>query len=118
MNATTTLGLPDTLRILWSRKWLIIGYGLLGAVLAFALGLALPKQYQAEGNLVVRSQALTAPDNDAAFNAAAVNEAVVTTEQEGLTSRGLLARVAERVNIPSEMLYESSLMWTVTARLR
>ena len=67
---------------------------------------------------MVRSQALTAPDNDAAFNAAAVNEAVVTTEQEVLTSRGLLARVAERVNIQPEMLDEWSLMGAVTAPVR
>ena len=50
MNAPTTLSLPDISRILWGRKWLVIWCGLIGAVLAFALSLALPKQYQAEGN--------------------------------------------------------------------
>ena len=109
MNATTALSLPDTLGALSSRKRLIISCALLGAILAFASSLALPRQYQAEGSLVVRSQALTAADNDAAFNAAAVNEAVVTTEQEILTSRGLLSRVAEQVSIPPEFLNEWSL---------
>jgi succinoglycan biosynthesis transport protein ExoP len=109
MNTTAALSLPDTLDALWSRKWLIVSCALLSAVLAFALSLALPRYYQAEGSLVVRSQALTAPDSDAAFNAAAVNEAVVTTEQEVLTSRGLLTRVAERVVIPPGMLNEWSL---------
>jgi polysaccharide biosynthesis transport protein len=114
MNATTALSLPDTLGALSSRKWLIVSSGLLGALLAFALSLALPVQYQAEGSLVVRSQALTAADTDAAFNAAAVNEAVVTTEQEILTSKGLLSRVAERVNIPPEMLEQWSLTGSIT----
>jgi succinoglycan biosynthesis transport protein ExoP len=114
MNATTALSLPDTIGALWSRKWLIVSCGLLGAVLAFALSVALPMYYQAEGNLVVRSQALTAPDSDAAFNAAAVNEAVVTTEQEVLTSRGLLTRVAGRVVIPPGMLNEWSLAGALT----
>jgi capsular exopolysaccharide synthesis family protein len=114
MNATTALSLPETLGALLSRKWLMICSGLLGAVLAFALSLALPVHYRAEGNLVIRSQALTAPDSDAAFNAAAVNEAVVTTEQEVLTSRGLLARVADHVVIPPSMLESWSLMGAIT----
>jgi len=117
MNATT-LSLPETLRTLWGNKWFIALSGLLGAVMAFALSLALPVSYQAEGSLVVRSQALTAQDNDAAFNAAAVNEAVVTTEQEVLTSKGLLARVADHVPIPSEMLDEWSLMGAVITPAR
>lgn len=115
MNATTALSLPDTLGALSGRKWRIISCGLLGAVLAFALSLALPVHYRAEGSLVVRSQALTAPDNDAAFTAAAVNEAVVTTEQEILTSRGLMARVADHVVIPPEMLNGWTLMGALTA---
>src|SRR5271166_4353503 len=115
MNATTALSLSETLGLLWSRKGLIVTCALLGAVLAFALSLALTPRYQAEGSLVVRSEALTAPDNDAAFNAAAVNEAVVTTEQEVLTSRGLLARVAQRVTIPPEMLNEWSLNGALTS---
>jgi succinoglycan biosynthesis transport protein ExoP len=108
MNAITVLSLPDTIRALSGRIWLIAMCALLGAIVAFAVSLALPVHYRADGNLVVRSQALTAQDNDAAFNAAAVNEAVVTTEQEVLTSRGLLARVADRVTIPPEMLDEWS----------
>jgi polysaccharide biosynthesis transport protein len=116
MNATTAaLSLPETLGALSSRKWLIISCALLGAILALAFSLCLPLQYQAEGGLVVRSQALTAADNDAAFSAAAVNEAVVTTEQEVLTSRGLLARVAGQVNIPPEMLNEWSLSGALIA---
>ena len=114
MNATTALSLPETLAALASRKWLMLGCGLLGAVLAFALGLALPVHYRADGSLVIRSEALTAPDNDAAFNAAAVNEAVVTTEQEVLTSRGLLERVAQHVTIPPKMMDQWSLMGAVT----
>ncbi len=110
MNGTTALSLPETFGILSSRKRLIILCALLGAVLAFAVSLALPQQYKAEGSLVVRSQAMTAADNDAAFNAAAVNEAVVTTEQEILTSTGLLSRVAQQVTIPPELLNEWSLM--------
>ncbi len=94
---------------------MIVLCALSGAILAFAISLALPQQYQAEGSLVVRSQALTAQDNDAAFNAAAVNEAVVTTEQEVLMSKGLLTRVAKGVNIPPEMLREWSLVGSIEA---
>jgi succinoglycan biosynthesis transport protein ExoP len=114
MNATAAVSLPEILHALWGRKSLIVMCGLLGAVLALALSLALPRQYQADGSLVVRSQALTAPDNDAAFNAAAVNEAVVTTEQEVLVSRGLLARVADQVIIPPELFNEWSLSGMLT----
>jgi succinoglycan biosynthesis transport protein ExoP len=110
MNGTTALSLPETFGILSSRKRLIILCALLGAVLAFATSLTLPQQFKAEGNLVVRSQAMTAVDTDAAFNAAAVNEAVVTTEQEILTSTGLLSRVAQHVTIPPQLLNEWSLM--------
>jgi capsular exopolysaccharide synthesis family protein len=109
MNAATALSLPDTIDALSNRKGLIGSCALGGAILAFIISLALPTQYQADGSLVVRSQALTAQDNDAAFNAAAVNEAVVTTEQEVLTSRGLLSRVARKVDIPPAMLSEWSL---------
>ena len=113
MNSTTVLSLSDTIGTLSGRKLLIAVCALLGGVLAFAVSLSLPTYYRAEGSLVVRSQALTAPDNDAAFNAAAVNEAVVTTEQEVLTSRGLLSRVAEQLTIPPEMLDEWSLLGSV-----
>jgi capsular exopolysaccharide synthesis family protein len=115
MNSTTALSLPETLGTLWSHKRRIATCALLGAVLAFALSLSLTPRYRAEGSLVVRSEALTAPDNDAAFNAVAVNEAVVTTEQEILTSRGILGRVAQKVLIPPEMLKRWSLMGALTS---
>src|SRR5437870_2333853 len=100
MNMTTTVSLPEMAGTLWSRKWLIAACGLFGLLAALALSVVLPPRYQAEGNVVVRSQAQIAQDNDAAFNSAAVNEAVVTTEQEVLVSRGMLSRVAKNVFIP------------------
>jgi len=115
MSSTTVVSLPEVLGALWSRKGLILVSAIAGAALAFGLSLALPPRYQADGSLVVRSQALTAQDNDAAFNAGAVNEAVVTTEKEVLTSRGLLERVAQRVIIPPELLQEWSLTGTLVS---
>src|SRR5689334_8192781 len=113
MSSTTVLSLPEVFSALWHRKGLILVSAIAGAILAFAISLTLSPRYQATGSLVVRSQALTAQDNDAAFNAAAVNEAVVTTEKEVLMSRGLLERVAQRVTIPPELLEQ----WSLTAAL-
>jgi polysaccharide biosynthesis transport protein len=118
MNATTTFTLPETMRLLWSRKGLIVGCALLGAALAFALCFAITPRYRAEGNLVVRSEAITAPETDAAFNSTAVNEAVVTTEQDVLTSRGLLERVARTVDIPPKMLEQWSLSGVLVSVIR
>lgn len=118
MNATAALSLSEILGAFWNRRLLFVLCALSGGIMAFGISVVLPPQYQAEGSLVVRSQALTAPDNDAAFNAVAVNEAVVTTEQEVLTSRGLLTRVAERVDIPPEMLSEWSLMGAIKGTAR
>lgn len=109
MNSVANIDPLDLLRTLWARKGTIIGCGVLGAALAIALCLTLTKKYEASGNLVVRSSAIQATDTDAAFAASAVNEAVVTTEQEVLTSPGLLQRVADQVSIPAAYLERRSL---------
>jgi polysaccharide biosynthesis transport protein len=92
------------LRHLWIWKLRILAGGLIGLALAILLSLSMAPRYQAEGNLIVRSESLTAPDADRAFAATAVNEAVTTTEQDVLTSEGLLRRVAEQLVIPDDEL--------------
>ena len=114
-NQTLTTGvahfdLVGIMRLLWRRKWLILIASLVGALLGVAISMSLAPRYQAEGNLVVRSDALTEPDTDKAFFSTAVNEAVVNTEQEILTSKGLLKRVAEQVDIPPGLLPSLSLL--------
>lgn len=104
MNAVTNIDPLDLIRTLWRRKFTIVACGLIGAALAIAVCMTLTKKYEASGNLVVRSSAIQATDSDAAFAASAVNEAVVTTEQEVLTSPGLLQRVADQVSIPPAFL--------------
>ena len=108
------------LRTLWVGKWPILGCSLVGGVLALTLSTGLTKQYLAQGSVVVRSAAMLAQDNDAAFGAVAVNDAVVLTEQEVLASRGLIERVASQVNIPPALLDHASLgqqAVTLVARL-
>ena len=114
-NETLTTGvahfdLVEIMRLLWRRKWLLLIVSLVGALLGVAISMSLAPRYQAEGNLVVRSDALTEPDTDKAFFSMAVNEAVVNTEQEILTSKGLLQRVAEQVDIPPGLLPSLSLL--------
>jgi polysaccharide biosynthesis transport protein len=109
--------LIEVMRLLWRRKWLLLFCGLGGALLGVAVSLLLAPRYQAEGNLVVRSEAFTAPDTERAFEATAVNEAVVTTEQEVLTSKGLLTRVAQQLNIPPEFLPKEDLFQRLRAAL-
>ena len=110
MDATVTnFDLLQIARILWQRKGLILLTGLAGAILALAFSTTVQKRYLAEGSVVVRAPALTAPDSDAAFSAGAVNEAVVTTEQEVLSAPGLLERAAAAVNIPPRLLERHSL---------
>jgi polysaccharide biosynthesis transport protein len=99
--------LVEVFRLVWRRKGLVALGSLAGALLGIAASLIVAPRYLAEGNLVVRSDALVAPEMDRAFDSMAVNEAVVTTEEEVLTSEGLLKRVAEQVDIPPDMLPES-----------
>jgi capsular exopolysaccharide synthesis family protein len=96
--------LANIMRLLWRRKRMILLAGIGGALISFWISLYLTPSYQAEGNLVVRSEALTTPDNEKAFGSVAVNEAVVTTEHDVLRSIGLLRRAAARVDIPPEFL--------------
>ena len=99
----------DIARLLGKRKLLLLTLGLAGGAAGYSISFALPSKYQAEGTLVVRSQAMTADESERAFDSTVVNEAVVTTETQILTSAGLLKRVAATVTIPPELLGTSSL---------
>ena len=112
MAQTETLAQFDLVKVLsliWRRKLLILLFGLIGAVLALLYSTSVPKMYQADGSVVVRSAALTSPDPDAAFSASGANEALVTTEQEVLTAPGLLERLSPRLDIPPALLESHSL---------
>ena len=109
VNMSANFDMLRVLRTLWDSKWLILGCCLAGAILALALSGSLTKKYMAQGSVVVRSAAMMAQDNDAAFGAVAVNDAVVLTEQEVLSSRGLIERVAAQINIPPALLERTSL---------
>jgi succinoglycan biosynthesis transport protein ExoP len=96
--------LSDIAQLLWQRKWIWICAGLLGGLLALTIALALPRKYTALSEFVVRAgEATVAPDPERAFHSAVVSEAIVSTERQVLTSRGLLARVAGAVNMPPEL---------------
>ena len=109
MQADINFDLIEIMGMLWRRKWMLLFCGLVCAGLAFAISLSLPRRYSAEGNLLVRSEALTAPETEAAFYSSAINEAVVTTEQEVVMSEGLLRRVAETLDLTSAMAEPPSL---------
>jgi capsular exopolysaccharide synthesis family protein len=115
VNMSTNFDMLRVLRTLWEGKWPILGGCLAGGILALVLSTSLTRKYQAQGSVVVRSAAMMAQDNDAAFSAVAVNDAVVLTEQEVLSSRGLIERVAAQVNIPPALLERNSLGQQVIA---
>ena len=98
----------DIARTILRRKGFVLMAGLIGACVAYSVSTAIPKKYQAEGSLVVRSQAMTAEETEKAFDSAVVNEAVVTTETQILTSAGLMKRVSDIVTIPPEYLRADS----------
>jgi Mrp family chromosome partitioning ATPase/capsular polysaccharide biosynthesis protein len=93
-----------TVRVLRRHKGTLILSGVVGVMMGAGLSFVMPPKYKAEGQLVVRSAALVSPESSQSFEATAVNEAVLNTEQEVLTSKGLLTRVAQRVDIPPELL--------------
>lgn len=103
----------DVIGVLAKRRILLLALGLAGAVAAFGASYAVTPQYQAEGTLVVRSQAMTADESERAFDSTVVNEAVVTTETQILTSAGLLNRVAAIVPLPPELLQQPDRLYWV-----
>lgn len=103
-NATVSFNFVKVAQVLWERKYTIALGGAAGMAVAVGVSLCLTPRYQAVGNLLVRSDALTAPDTDRAFASAAVNEAVVATEEDVLLSDGLLRRVANNLDIPAAEL--------------
>jgi len=108
----------DIARLLLKRKLLLLALGLAGGAAGYSISRALPPKYQAEGTLVVRSQAMTADETERAFDSTVVNEAVVTTETQILASAGLLKRIAATVTIPPELLGESSLLRSARSTMR
>ncbi len=102
--------LVDIMKTIWRRKWILMFLSLSGGLAGYLVSLNLAPRFEAQGNLVIRSDALTAPDTERAFESKAVNEAVVNTEQEILTSEGLLKRVAEQLFIPQDLLPSYSLL--------
>ena len=108
----------DIARLLLRHKLLLLALGLAGAVAGYSISRLLPPKYQAEGTLVVRSQAMTADETERAFDSTVVNEAVVTTETQILSSAGLLKRIAATVTIPPELLSESGLLRSARAAVR
>ncbi len=108
----------DIARLLLKRKLLLLALGVAGAGAGYSISRALPPKYQAEGTLVVRSQAMTADETERAFDSTVVNEAVVTTETQILSSAGLLKRIAATVAIPPELLGESGLLRSARSAMR
>jgi capsular exopolysaccharide synthesis family protein len=109
MQLEANFDLVEIVQLLWRRKRTLLLCGLVCAALVFAISLTIPRRYSAEASLVVRSEALTAPETDAAFYSSAINEAAVTTEQEVLTSDGLLKRVADSLDLTEAMVERPSI---------
>jgi uncharacterized protein involved in exopolysaccharide biosynthesis/Mrp family chromosome partitioning ATPase len=107
-----TFDFLSVMRLLWLRKWRVLGVGGIGFALVLGIAFCLPNRFQAEGNLVVRSDALVAPETERSFNATAVNEAVVTTEQDILLSDRILREASKNLDIPQAQLYS----WSETLR--
>lgn len=103
----------DIMGLLSKRRVLLLTLGLAGAIAAFGVSFAVTPQYQAEGTLVVRSQAMTADETERAFDSTVVNEAVVTTETQILTSAGLLNHVAAVVSLPPDLLQQPDRLYWV-----
>jgi capsular exopolysaccharide synthesis family protein len=114
MNGIASIDLTEVAGLIWRRKWFIFLCALFGGALGLAFSVSLPRKYQADGSIVVRSAAIQSTDTDQAFAASAVNEAVVTTEQDVLTSQALLRRVADQVDIPAQLLSHKTLLERLT----
>jgi uncharacterized protein involved in exopolysaccharide biosynthesis len=100
MAARRSLDLSEVLGLLWHRKLAICLAGLVGGASFVVLAYTLPSLYRSQAQIVVRGLAAVAPDPQAAFNAAVMDTAVVTTEKQVLSSPGLLSQVARRVAFP------------------
>jgi uncharacterized protein involved in exopolysaccharide biosynthesis len=107
------LNVAEAIRLLWHRKRLLGLGGLVGVSLGLIAGYTLPPRFQSEGYLLVRSAAMTTVDNEKAFDSTAVNEAVVNTTQDILTSQVLMRRVAAAIDLPPDWVPEGR-----TERLR
>jgi succinoglycan biosynthesis transport protein ExoP len=92
--------LVEVVRMLWSHRWRIALFTVLGLLCAFAAALVLPKSYVAKGELVVRAESSIVSDAEHSFYASAVNSAVVATEQQVMDADGILSRVADTVTFP------------------
>jgi polysaccharide biosynthesis transport protein len=94
------LSLNEILLLLWGRKLTICLAALVGGAAFFLLACSLPRLYRSEAEVVIRGETSVAPDPERAFNAAAINDALVRTEKEVMSADGLLMQVANRVSFP------------------
>jgi uncharacterized protein involved in exopolysaccharide biosynthesis/Mrp family chromosome partitioning ATPase len=97
------LSLHEILLLLWGRKLTICLAALVGGAAFASLAFALPRLYRSEAEVVIRGETSVVPDPERAFNAAAINDALVRTEKEVLSAEGLLAAVASRVRFPPDL---------------
>jgi uncharacterized protein involved in exopolysaccharide biosynthesis/Mrp family chromosome partitioning ATPase len=106
-SSPITFDLVEIAGLWWGAKFRILFVSLVTMAIAIFIAFNLPRAYVAQGEVVVRAEALVAPDSDRAFNATAVNEAVVATERSVLAAEGLLTRVSEQVVFPPNTLSPS-----------
>ena len=99
-----TFDLSDVFGLLRRRMILIGLFAAMGVAGGLAVASALTPSYQASGEIVVKAEGSMAANPDQSFGASAVNEAVVTTERDVLTARGMVERVAAAVVIPSAIM--------------
>ena len=99
-----TFDLSDVFGLLRRRIILIGLFAAMGVAGGLAVASALTPSYQASGEIVVKAEGSMAANPEQSFGASAVNEAVVTTERDVLTARGMVERVAAAVVIPSAIM--------------
>jgi capsular exopolysaccharide synthesis family protein len=99
-----SVDIRDIVGLLRRRLGIIAIGALLGGVLGLAIAACITPIYTASGEIVVKAESSIIADPDRGFHSDAINQAVVTTERDVLLADGLLARVADRVNMSPRVL--------------
>ncbi|WP_426955252.1 GumC family protein [Muricoccus radiodurans] len=94
--------LADVLLLLWRNKALLVAAALLSGAAGYVAQHAMPKQYAAEGLLLIESQTPVIPELNLAPVATVQPSQRIRTEADVLRSHRLAADVAERTSVLPE----------------
>jgi len=91
--------LPGVSSALARRKWAILSFGAVGALLSLGVARVMPLQYASQGDLIVDSQGPNIPELNIGPGAPQMAGPDVATQVDVLRSQGLIERVVHRLNL-------------------